>query len=67
MYRKRELRQGGNSCEDTCPECFILKNKFKYFGGRRHGENEQDEPPVNDTTFVNDDEQLLFNANQHAE
>jgi hypothetical protein len=56
-----------NSCEDTCPECFILKNKFKYLGRRRHGENEQDEPPVNDTTFVNDDEQLLFDANQHAE
>jgi predicted nucleic acid-binding Zn-ribbon protein len=62
-----------NSCEDTCPECFILKNKFKYLGSRRRGDNEQDEPPVGtteppvDTTFINDDEQLLFNANQHAE
>ncbi len=45
-----------NSCEDTCPECFILKNKFKYLGRWRHGENEEDEPPVDNKTFVNDDE-----------
>ncbi len=27
-----------NVCEDTCPECYILKNKFKYLGrGKKLG------------------------------
>jgi hypothetical protein len=57
-----------NACEDTCPECFILKNKFKYLGRRRQDEDEVSLPddaelPKNITA----DESLLFNENLHAE
>jgi hypothetical protein len=57
-----------NTCEDTCPECFILKNKFKYLGRSRQ---DQDEVSLLDDTEllenITANESLLFNANLHAE
>jgi hypothetical protein len=57
-----------NPCEDTCPECFILKNKFRYLGNRR---NDQDDVSVANAQELPEDfaadEALLFNANLHAE
>jgi hypothetical protein len=59
-----------NACEDTCPECFILKNIFKYLGSRRQ-EQGQDEVSLPDDAAlpvnITADEFLLFNANLHAE
>jgi hypothetical protein len=54
-----------NACEDTCPECFILKNKFKYLGRRRDQEEVSDDPELPEDVAA--DESLLFNANLHAE
>jgi hypothetical protein len=58
-----------NKSEDTCPECFILKNKFKYLGSRKRQPDDVDDPDAAVTTdpFINDDENLLFDANTHAE
>ena len=33
-----------NKSEDTCPECFILKNKFKYLGSRKRQPDDVDDP-----------------------
>ncbi len=57
-----------NACEDTCPECFILKNKFRYLGSRTADEDDisvanADELPESFSV----DEALLFDANLHAE
>ena len=64
------------SSEDTCPECFVLKNKFKYLSERnarrQQQQQQQNEADDNENAltadgFIQDDEQLLFNANLHAE
>jgi hypothetical protein len=55
-----------NPCEDTCPECFVLKNKFRYLGIRNTDDvsvNSNEELPEDFAA----DEALLFNANLHAE
>ena len=55
-----------NACEDTCPECFVLKNKFRYLGIRNTDDvsvNSNEELPEDFAA----DEALLFNANLHAE
>ena len=60
-----------NACEDTCPECFILKNQFRFLGSRRRNEENQEEVSVaNIEDLPGDfsaDEALLFNSNLHAE
>jgi hypothetical protein len=57
------------ACEDTCPGCFILKNKFRYLGRRRNN-NDEAATIVNNEELPEDvvaDESLLFDANLHAE
>jgi len=59
-----------NACEDTCPECFILKNKFRYLGRRRNNNNDEAATIMNNEELPEDvaaDETLLFDANLHAE
>jgi hypothetical protein len=58
-----------NKCEDTCPECFILKNKFRYLGFRNRtgGDDISLTTPSNLPESFTADETLLFNANLHAE
>jgi hypothetical protein len=55
-----------NACEDTCPECFVLKNKFWYLGI-----GNTDDKSINSNEELPEDfaadEALLFNANLHAE
>ncbi len=55
--------------EDMCPECLILKIKFKYLGSRKPHPDDVDDPDAAVTTdpFINDDENILFNGNTHAE
>jgi hypothetical protein len=55
-----------NACDDTCPKCFILKNKFIYLGMRNTVEISvisNDELPEDFAA----DEALFYNENLHAE
>ncbi len=57
-----------HACEDTCPECFILKNKFRYLGSRMASQDgvsvaNADELPESFSA----NEVLLLNDNLHAE
>jgi hypothetical protein len=68
-------------CEDTCPECYILKHKFRFSGNDNNNNNnnppsandEQDDDSLSLPSDVSSDreeypyEQLIAEANQHAE
>jgi hypothetical protein len=57
-----------HACEDTCPECFILKCKFKYLDSRWQ---DQDKVSVSDDVELPENiaanGSLLLNANLHDE
>lgn len=71
-----------NICEDTCPECYILKNKFRYLGRKVAEDNdlllssssvdEDDASSPSHSDADSDkenyrDEQLIAEATNHAE
>jgi hypothetical protein len=60
-----------NSCEDTCPECYVLKNKFKFRAEARHrpssDEEDDDSNSSSSSSSVNSDEELIIKANEHIE
>jgi hypothetical protein len=55
-------------CEDTCPECFLIKNRFRYREARRDNIN-SDCSSVDSETDSGDysDEDLIIKANAHVE
>ncbi len=48
-----------NVCEDTCPECYILKNRFRFTGGNNNDDNNnapnEAEPDDGDSNNNDDD------------
>ena len=61
-----------NSCEDTCPECFILRNRFRYksekANTRQQLESESDESESSSSDESEfSDEELIARANLHVE
>jgi hypothetical protein len=64
-----------NICEDTCPECYVLKNKFRFLGrGQNHDEassassssSSDDSDKENNNDYYRD-EKLIAEATEHAE
>lgn len=53
-----------DSHADTWPECFTLKNKWKYFGSRRC---KGDSADICDATIINYNGRLLIDSNYYAE
>lgn len=45
-----------NVCEDTCPECYILKNKFRYAGNNNNNNNNV-QNAASESSSTPDDEQ----------
>jgi uncharacterized Zn finger protein (UPF0148 family) len=60
-----------NQCEDTCPECYVLKNKMKYrveASNEREADNSDDDRVSVSSDFsVNTEEDLIIKANEHVE
>ena len=62
-----------NRCEDTCPECFVLKNRFKFKADRwqRRPESSDDSDAVSLSSSSSrsdfSDEELISQANEHVE
>ena len=63
-----------NICEDTCPECYVLKNKFRFLGrGQNRDEgssasssSSDDSNKENDNEYYRD-KKLIAEATEHAE
>ena len=49
-----------NVCEDTCPECYILKNKFRFAGNNNNNNNNDD------STSLSNDEASNNNSDEDS-
>ncbi len=43
-------------CEDTCPECYILKHKFRFVGNNNNNNNNETNADNNETPSSNDED-----------
>lgn len=60
-----------NQCEDTCPECYILRNRFRYKSERSNRQQQESDSDASNSSSSNEsdfsDEDLIAKANLHVE
>jgi hypothetical protein len=58
-----------NSCKDTCPECYIPNNKFKFIAKacQCSSSDKEDDDSNSSSSSINSDEELIIKANEYIE
>ncbi len=60
-----------NQCEDTCPECYVLCNCFRYKSDRTSRQQQESESEASKSLSSDEsdfsDEELISRANLHVE